>query len=142
MPPPVWPPAGTPPVAPQPQVQQAPPPYVPPQPQPATYAYGGSPARPVPQSNGIGIAGLVLAILGITCVVPVVGSILGVVFGHMGMKAADRGVADGRQIAKAGFIIGWVGIGLAAVAIVIFIAIIVIAAVNGTTHVTTTNSGF
>lgn len=136
-PPPQWPPAG----ASIPPVVQTPPgaSYAP----PAAYQtpYMGTPANPVPQSNGIGIAGLVLALLGITCVVPVVGSILGIIFGHMGMKAADQGRADGRGMAKAGFILGIVGLGLCVVAVLIFVAILVIAAVNGNTHMNVTTNG-
>lgn len=137
-PPPQWPPAGS----------TAPPPgaaYPPVQPQyPSSYApYAGTPTNPVPQTNGMGIAGLVLALLGIVCVLPFIGSVLGIVFGWMGMKAADQGRADSRGLAKAGFILGIVGVGLFVVGAVIFLAVFILAAVNSDhSHVTITQDGF
>ncbi|MDP4824533.1 MAG: DUF4190 domain-containing protein [Candidatus Nanopelagicales bacterium] len=56
--------------------------------------------------NGMGIAALVLGILGLIGCLPLVGGILGIVFGRMGMAKSDQGLATNGGMAKAGFVIG------------------------------------
>ena len=68
-------------------------------------AYGGQPMAAQPQ-NGMGIAALVLGILGLIGCLPLVGGILGIVFGRMGMAKSDQGLATNGGMAKAGFVIG------------------------------------
>ena len=101
------------------------PPAAPPYPgagyQPAP-AYGSYPAPsygygvPYPK-NHLGVLSLVLAIasfftLGILVSIPAV------ILGNQGRRAVDEGQADNRSLSTAGIVIGWVNIGLSAVAIV------------------------
>lgn len=90
------------------------------------------PAYPPPRrQNGFGVASLVLGIVGIPllllCYLGVPCSILAIIFGALGMKLADRGAADNGGMAKAGFILGLVGIGL----LIAWIALFVILGVSG-----------
>jgi hypothetical protein len=66
------------------------------------------------------------------CFVP---SILAVVFGHVSKKQIDesRGTQTGRGLAVAGTVLGWIGVGLALLALVL----IVIGALTGSTSVDT-----
>ena len=133
-PPPVWPPTGA-----------VPPPGTPPPPPvPAatypTYAspspYGGQPVRQT--QNGLGVAALVLSILGIVGCIPFVGGVLGIVFGILGMKNADRGIATNKGMAKAGLIIGIVGLGLWVLVGIVWLAVFLVLLANepGNIHVT------
>lgn len=78
--------------------------------------------------NGYAIAALVLGIVGIAGI-PLVPSILALVFGYKAREEIDRsgGVEQGRGLAVAGIVLGWVGVGL--VALVAVVAIIVLVAV-------------
>ena len=78
--------------------------------------------------NGYAIAALVLGIVGIAGI-PLVPSILALVFGYKAREEIDRsgGVEQGRGLAVAGIVLGWVGVGL--VALVTVVAIIVLVAV-------------
>jgi hypothetical protein len=70
----------------------------------------GQPAYGAAPQNGMGTAALILSILGIIGCIPIVGGVLGIVFGKMGMKAAQEGRATNEGQAKAGFIIGIIGL--------------------------------
>ena len=79
------------------------------------------PESPVPGAapqNGMGTAALVLGILQFFCL-GTVGSILAIVFGKIGMNRADQGLATNRGAAKAGFILGIVGIALTVVGLIV-----------------------
>jgi len=75
---------------------------------------------PVPKTNGLAIAAM---ILGILCLYGV-GSILALVFGYQARTQIDSsgGMQTGRGMATAGIVLGWVGIGL-----MIFLIFVVIA---------------
>jgi len=68
-----------------------------------------------------GVAALVLGILGIACVLPVIGSIIAIVLGKMGMTKAEQGLANNGGMAKAGFILGIVGLVLGVLVFLIYI---------------------
>jgi hypothetical protein len=70
------------------------------------------------ETNGWAIASLILAIIGAG-----IGSILAVIFGNKAIREIDAsgGTQSGRGLAKAGIIIGWIGIAFTALAIVFFI---------------------
>ncbi|GAS87819.1 DUF4190 domain-containing protein [Mycolicibacterium brisbanense] len=109
--------------------------YPPPPPYGAGYppsAYGGYPAPPprpaVGSRNGLGVAALVLAIIGLVLTVSVVGGIvlgvLAVVIGAVARGRCKRGEADNMGIATSGIVLGaiavlvsiafiwvWVGVG-------------------------------
>lgn len=85
-----------------------------------------APARPLGPSNQSGTAGFVLGILGaVFCWVPVFGfvaGVLAVVFGGLGVAAANRGEATNRTVAA------W-GLGLGIFALAFWPLFILIAAV-------------
>lgn len=79
------------------------------------------PESPVPGAapqNGMGTAALVMGILQFFCL-GTVGSILAIVFGKIGMNKADQGLATNRGAAKAGFILGIIGIALTVVGLIV-----------------------
>lgn len=73
--------------------------------------YGGTP----PSTSGKAIASLVLGIVGLLTCGCLIGSILAIVFGNLAKKeiAASGGAKSGAGLAKAGFILGIVGVVLA-----------------------------
>ncbi|HVT64461.1 MAG TPA: DUF4190 domain-containing protein [Mycobacteriales bacterium] len=82
------------------------PPYGAPQPAGAPVYYGG-PAGPAPwTNNGLAIAGLVVSILWLGGL----GSLLGVVFGHISRSQIKRRPQRGAGIALASLIIGYIGL--------------------------------
>ncbi len=87
---------------------------------------GAAPAAP---QNGMGTAALVMGILQFFCL-GTVGSVLAIVFGKIGMNKADQGLANNRGAAKAGFVLGIVGLALTAVGIVIAIIAVAVGAAN------------
>ena len=113
-PPPVGPPPGSPP----------PPPGMPPGMPMGQPAYG-----PAPQ-NGMGTAALILSILGVVGCIPFIGGILGIVFGRMGMKAAEEGRATNGGSAKAGFILGIISLVLWAIIAIVYIIVVAVVVAN------------
>jgi apolipoprotein N-acyltransferase len=87
---------------------------------------------PQAKQNGYGVAALVLGIVAIPlmllCFLGVPCSIFALIFGTIGMKRAERGQADNGGMAKAGFILGIIGIGL----LLAWIALFVIIGLTGT----------
>jgi len=67
--------------------------------------------------NGMGTAALVFGIVQFFCL-GTIGSILAVVFGKIGMNKADQGLATNRGSAKAGFILGIIGLVLSALVLI------------------------
>lgn len=100
-----------------------PPPAPPPQPPPTPPASGGSgyyaPASST--TNGLAVASLVSSIAGF--VICGIGFIIGVVLGYIAKNQIDQsgGTQQGRGMAVAGIIIGWVGIGIGLLVLVIVI---------------------
>lgn len=94
----------------------------PPVPPPAGPPTGQGPvpgAYPAAPQNGMGTAALVMGILQFFCL-GIIGSILAIVFGKIGMERADQGLATNRGVAKAGFVLGIIGVVLAVIGLVIF----------------------
>jgi len=133
--------------------QDAPPAYAPPaygqqppaygQQQPAygqqqPYGYGqqapapyGAYAYPTGQkTNGLAITSLISSIAAFV-ILPFIASIVGVITGHMALKQLRTSGENGRGLALAGVIVGWVGVAFGLIAI-LFIVIAIIAAINGT----------
>lgn len=129
------PPVGeTPPPPPGGDVTPTPPPTpaptpVPASPPPPAGAYG-TPAAPPPAAytgatvvaprNGMGTAALIMGILQFVCL-GTIGSILAIVFGKIGMNRAKRGEATNGGMAKAGFILGIVGIILSIITVIVLV---------------------
>ncbi|MGQ9709301.1 MAG: DUF4190 domain-containing protein [Anaerolineae bacterium] len=80
-------------------------------------SYGYPP--PAPPTNGLATASLVLSLLGLVGILPLLGTILGLIFGYSARNqiAQSRGTQGGEGLAKAGIIIGWVTMGLWALGI-------------------------
>jgi hypothetical protein len=76
---------------------------------------------PTSTTNGLAIASLVSSIAG--WVICGIGFILGIVFGYIAKNQIDQsgGTQQGRGLAVAGIIIGWVGIGLGVLVLLIVI---------------------
>ena len=91
-------------------------------------AYPGYPPA-TQQTSGMAIASLVLSLLGFV-ILPLIGSILGVIFGHMALGEIKRsnGAVGGQGLAMAGLVIGYIGIGLALLGCAFFIIVILISA--------------
>ena len=95
--PPYGPPYGQPPYGQQPYGQ---PPYA-----PQPYGYGWAPPQ---RTNGLAIASMVLGIVWLYWI----GSVLALVFGYVARKQIrERGDAGG-GMAIAGIVLGWVGVGI------------------------------
>ena len=85
------------------------------------YPYGAYSPGASSQDNGMGTAAMVLGLLGLVCVLPLVGSILGIVFGIIGLRRVDQGLANNRGMAQAGLVMGWIGVALFLLAFVVFL---------------------
>lgn len=82
-------------------------------------------------NNGKAVASLVLAIFGlVSC--PIIGSIVALILGYQARNeiAASGGWQTGEPLARAGIIVGWIGI---AVYVLLFVVIAIIAAVSSST---------
>ena len=85
--------------------------------------YGGYPPQAAAPRNGLGIASLVLAVVGLlsvaTVFAPIAFGIVAVVFGFLAHARAKRGTADNGGVAIAGIVLGSLAIvvGLAFIAI-------------------------
>ncbi|POX50186.1 DUF4190 domain-containing protein [Streptomyces sp. Ru72] len=87
----------------------------------------GWPGMPLPPSNGMGIASLVLGVISLVlfCLGPVamIGGVLAVILGILGRRKARRGEATNGGMALAGLICGAVGFVLSAVLLIVLLAI-------------------
>jgi uncharacterized protein DUF4190 len=105
----------------------APPGYPPPGYPPPPGEYAGYVPYPVPmqqKTNGFSIASLVLGIIWIYWI----GSILALIFGYIAKSQIDgsQGTQGGRGMAIAGIVLGWVGVGI----LILFIVLGIIGAVS------------
>ena len=124
--PPQQPPQGYPPAYPQGAAQQPygyPAPGYPPAYPPA--GYGPPPVQP--PNNGYAVAALICSIVGVLFILPVIGPILGIVFGNTAKKqiSQSQGREGGENLAQAGVILGWIGIGLNVLVFLFFLLLIV-----------------
>ena len=69
------------------------------------------------KTNGYAIASLVLSLLGLCGI----GSILAIVFGNMAKKEIAARGEGGLGLAKAGVIIGWIGLGIVGLYFLVFL---------------------
>ena len=81
------------------------------------------------EKNGMGIAALVLGISSFFCT-SVVGAVLAIIFGHMNMKAAERGQATNGSFGKAGFILGIIGGVVSILIIIVYIIVLAVGAAH------------
>lgn len=78
-----------------------------------------------PPANGLGVAALVMGIVQFFCL-PLIGAILAIVFGKLGMNKAARGEATNGGVAKAGFVLGIVGLALTVVGIIVTVILVAV----------------
>jgi hypothetical protein len=92
-------------------------------PPPPNYGQWGPPPQ---QTHGKATAALVLGIVGIT-MCPIITSILAIVFAKQAYREIDYGGGryTGRDMAKAGLILGWVGLALWGLGILAYIGFFV-----------------
>ncbi len=99
-----------------------PPPSFPPSPYPPYGQQYGQPYAPPayssPKTNGFAITSFVLSLFFFVCGI---GSILAVIFGHIARKQIRERGEQGSGLATAGLIIGYIGIGIMALYLVISI---------------------
>lgn len=145
--PPAAPPYGQPPAAPTYGQPPAAPPYG--QPQPSGYpaphaemqpAYGAAPQYPAAggysqppygyggpyPKNNLGLWALILGIASIVLSCGFLTGIPAVIFGRQGQRAADEGQANNRSMSTAGLVLGWVGIALSIIGIVLVVILVAI----------------
>jgi hypothetical protein len=96
--------------------------------------YGGPPPpAPGRPTNGNALASLILgvALFVVPCVAPVT-SIIAVILGYKARREieASGGYQDGAGLATAGIILGWIGVGLTVLGIVILVVVLVAAAAS------------
>lgn len=95
------------------------------QPAPAYGAAGSAPAYGQPtgqKTNTLAIVSLVASIAGLV-ILWGIGSIAGVICGHISLGQIKKTGEQGRGMAVAGLIVGYVGIALAIIGVIIVIAI-------------------
>ena len=99
-------------------------PSPPPPPTPPPPSAGWTPAyQPTRQTtNGFAVASLVLGVA-VLCT-GIIGGILAVIFGNLALARIDdaAGTQRGRGLAIAGIVLGWIGIGLTAIAAAAWLA--------------------
>jgi hypothetical protein len=64
-------------------------------------------------TNGFAIASLTMGVLGLSAL-PLIGAVLALIFGHRARREIANSGESGEGLATAGVILGWVGLGLAA----------------------------
>jgi len=84
-------------------------------------------SQPTRPNHSLAIVSLVLGILGLAVILPVIGSIAAVITGNIAKREIAQSPAQysGENLAKAGVILGWVGIGLSIIALILlFVALL------------------
>ena len=108
-----------------------PPPGAPVPPPGASMRPPGVPATVVSTGdNSMGVLALIAGILGLTCM-PFIGAILAIIFGRIGVKKAEQGLATNGTIARVGFWLGVISLVLSAIGFAIIIILSILAAIAG-----------
>ena len=92
-----------------------------------------------PQTNGMAIASLVLGIASIAMCLGPFAAIPALITGYKARTEIDRtgGVQEGRAMAVAGIVLGWVG---AALTVILIVGAVVLAVLSNSTSTTTSSS--
>jgi hypothetical protein len=124
-----------PPVQPAPPAYGAPPaydaaptPYGSQPPYGSTPSYGAAPAYGTPyggyapaKTNTLAIVSLVSSLVGLL-IIPLIGSVVGVITGHMSLGQIRNTGEQGRGLALAGTILGYVGLAFIVLGLIVFLA--------------------
>lgn len=89
---------------------------------PPAYGYGGGYAQQ--KTNALSIVSMISSIVGFIWILPIIGSIAGVIMGHISLTQIKRTGEKGRGMALAGLIVGYAGLALAVVGIILFASFI------------------
>lgn len=88
---------------------------------------GGYGWAPPVRTNGLAIASLITSLVGVVlaaaCVVPILACPVGAVLGHVALRRIATSGEQGRGLALAGIIVGWIATGLLALVIVAIVAL-------------------
>ncbi|MDQ2669699.1 MAG: DUF4190 domain-containing protein [Gemmatimonadota bacterium] len=87
-------------------------------------APGSSGYPAAPRYNSMAIVSFVSSLVGLF-VIPVIGQIVGIITGHISLNQLKTSGENGRGLALAGTIIGWVSLGLAILGIILFFAFVI-----------------
>ncbi len=88
---------------------------------PPAYGYGGYQPQ---KTNALAIVSMIASIVGFIWILPIIGSIAGVIMGHISLSQIKRTNEKGRGMAIAGLIVGYAGLALAVIGIIAFAAFI------------------
>lgn len=102
------------------------------QPPPTSYAAAPpiTPAAPAPRTNTLAIISFVSALVGFF-ILPFIASVAAVITGHISLKQLKTSGERGHGLALSGTIIGWVGIGLAILGVILIVVIVALAVGSG-----------
>ncbi len=77
-----------------------------------------------PPTSNMALVSLIMGVLG-WVVLPIIGSVLAVIFGHAALGEIDRseGQLGGRGMAQIGLILGYIALALSALSVVLFVAL-------------------
>lgn len=75
-------------------------------------------------TNGFAIASLTMGVLGLSAL-PLIGAVLALIFGYRARREIANSREKGEGLASAGVILGWVGVGLAALILLVAVVAIV-----------------
>ncbi len=90
-------------------------------PQHPGYPYG---AYATVKTNTLAILALIGSILGFVWILPIIGSLAGAIMGHISLNQITRSGEKGRGMALAGVIVGWAGLGLFILGILVLVAVV------------------
>lgn len=86
-----------------------------------------------PKTNTLAIVSLVSSLAALV-ILPFIGSLVGVITGHMSLSQIKRTGENGRGLALAGTIVGWVGLGFIVLGLLLFLLLLLPAiVVSGST---------
>lgn len=76
------------------------------------------------EMNGFAVASLITGVLGLTAL-PLIGAVLALSFGYRARREIANSGERGEGLATAGVVLGWVGVGLAALILLVAVVVIV-----------------
>lgn len=85
------------------------------------------PATRRPPLNNASVFALVLSLLGLAMLVPIAGSIIGIVFGNRAMDQVEQTGERGGGMAQAAVIFGYFGLVTVGLVLAVFVVIVVLA---------------
>ena len=104
----------------------------------AAPAYSSAPGYAAPygayapvKTNTLAVISMIASIVGFIWILPFIGSLAGVIMGHISLRQIAANGEKGRGMALAGVIVGYVGLALFVIGVIAFIAFFAFAASQG-----------